>query len=51
MDKTDILSILRANNTVFTFKEILLASEETNASLFLSKGSPCSLCGVRYTTA
>lgn len=33
MDKTDILSILRANNTVFTFKEILLASEETNTGL------------------
>lgn len=33
MQKADILNILRANNTVFTFKEILLASEETNSLL------------------
>ena len=33
MQKADILNILRANNTVFTFKEILLASEGTNTLL------------------
>lgn len=33
MEKADILSILRAKNTVFTLKEILLASGETNADL------------------
>jgi hypothetical protein len=33
MEKAGILSILRRGNTVFTFKDILLASGETNASL------------------
>lgn len=33
MEKADILSILRANNTVFTFKEILLMSGETTPGL------------------
>lgn len=33
MEKADILSILRGSNTVFTFKEILLASGETNPNL------------------
>ncbi|MBI2634990.1 MAG: hypothetical protein HYW79_00345 [Parcubacteria group bacterium] len=33
MQKSEILNILRANNTVFTFKEILLASEGTNTLL------------------
>jgi|SRR3989344_969329 len=33
MEKNDILSILRSDNTVFTFKDILLASEETNTAL------------------
>jgi predicted transcriptional regulator of viral defense system len=33
MQKTDILSILRANNTAFTFKEIILASGETKPFL------------------
>ncbi len=33
MEKSDISSILRASNTVFTFKEILLASGETNPIL------------------
>jgi len=31
--KANILSILRSNNTVFSFKEILLTSEESNPSL------------------
>lgn len=33
MSKVDISNILRSNKTVFTFKDILLASGETNASL------------------
>lgn len=33
MEKAGILNILRRGNTVFTFKDILLASGETNASL------------------
>lgn len=33
MEKADILSILRADTTVFIFKEILLASGETNPAL------------------
>lgn len=33
MEKANILSILRASNTVFTFKEILLASGETTTNL------------------
>ncbi len=33
MEKADILSILRADKTVFTFKEILLASEENDPNL------------------
>lgn len=33
MEKASILSILRGENTVFTFKDILLASGETNAAL------------------
>jgi len=33
MEKADILSILRSNNTVFSFKEILLSSGETNPAL------------------
>jgi len=33
MEKAGILSILRRGNTVFTLKDILLASGETNASL------------------
>ena len=33
MEKNYILSILRSDNTVFTFKDILLASEETNTAL------------------
>src|SRR3989344_4511360 len=33
MEKANILDILRENNTVFTFKEILLASEETTTNL------------------
>lgn len=33
MEKASILSILRRENTVFTFKDILLASAETNAPL------------------
>lgn len=33
MEKSDILSILRDSKTVFTFKEILLASGETNPAL------------------
>ena len=37
MEKADILSILRGSNTVFTFKEILLASGETNPNLLKSR--------------
>jgi hypothetical protein len=33
MEKASILNILRGGNTVFTFKDILLASGETNAAL------------------
>lgn len=33
MEKSDILTILRANKTVFTFNEILLSSKETNPAL------------------
>ncbi|MBS3819772.1 hypothetical protein KGY73_09755 [bacterium] len=33
MEKASILNILRKGNTVFTFKDILLSSSETNASL------------------
>jgi len=33
MEKADIVSILRSNNTVFSFKEILLSSGETNPAL------------------
>ena len=33
MEKADILTILRASNTVFTFKEILLVSGETTPAL------------------
>jgi hypothetical protein len=33
MEKATILSILRRGNTVFTFKDILLASGETNTAL------------------
>jgi len=33
MEKASILSILREGNTVFTFKDILLSSGETNTSL------------------
>jgi hypothetical protein len=33
MEKANLLNILRGRNTVFTFKDILLASGETNASL------------------
>jgi len=33
MEKASILNILRRGNTVFTFKDILLASGETNAAL------------------
>ena len=33
MEKSDILSILRESNTVFTLKEILLASGETTTNL------------------
>ncbi len=33
MEKADILSILRTGNTVFTFKDILLASGETKPAL------------------
>jgi len=33
MEKADILSILKSNNTVFSFKEILLASGESNPAL------------------
>lgn len=33
MEKADILNILRTNNTVFTFKEILLASGKTDPAL------------------
>jgi hypothetical protein len=33
MEKASILSILRGGNTVFTFKDILLASGETNVPL------------------
>jgi hypothetical protein len=32
MEKASLLNILRGGNTVFTFKDILLASGETNAS-------------------
>jgi hypothetical protein len=32
MKKASLLNILRGGNTVFTFKDILLASGETNAS-------------------
>lgn len=37
MEKADILSILRTDKTVFTFKEILLASGETNSMLLKSR--------------
>ena len=37
MGKTDILSILRANRTVFTFKEILLASGKTSPGLLIRR--------------
>lgn len=50
MEKADILSILRANKTVFTFKEILLASGETNSkplirrlSYYVKKGELYSI--------
>lgn len=33
MEKADILNILRANKTVFSFKEIFLASKEKNPAL------------------
>jgi len=33
MEKADILNILKSNNTVFSFKEILLASGESNPAL------------------
>ncbi len=33
MEKADILNILRSNKTVFSFKEILLSSGETNPAL------------------
>lgn len=33
MEKADILSILKSNNTVFSFKEILLASGESSPAL------------------
>ena len=33
MEKADILNILRSNNTVFSFKEILLTSEDSNPAL------------------
>ncbi len=37
MEKADILSILRADRTVFTFKEILLASGETSPDLLIRR--------------
>lgn len=37
MEKADILSILRTDKTVFTFKEIFLASGETNSALLKSR--------------
>lgn len=37
MEKADILSILRADRTVFTFKEILLASGETRPNLLIRR--------------
>lgn len=37
MEKADILSILRTNRTVFTFREILLASGKTNPMLLKSR--------------
>ena len=37
MEKSDILSILRDNKTVFTFKEILLASGETSPDLLIRR--------------
>lgn len=33
MEKASLLNILRGKNTVFTFKDVLLASGETNAAL------------------
>ena len=33
MKKVDILNILKSNNTVFSFKEILLTSGESNPAL------------------
>ena len=33
MGKTNILKILRSNKSVFTFKDVMLASEETDAGL------------------
>lgn len=33
MEKADILNILRSSKTVFSFKEILLSSDETNPAL------------------
>ena len=33
MEKADILNILKSNNTVFSFKEILLASGDSNPAL------------------
>jgi hypothetical protein len=33
MEKAGLIQILRGNSTVFTFKDVLLASGETNASL------------------
>ena len=37
MEKADILSIIRADRTVFTFKEIFLASGEINPALLKSR--------------
>lgn len=37
MEKADILSILRADRTVFTFKEILLVTGETNPNLLIRR--------------
>ena len=33
MEKADILNILRSNKTVFSFKDILLASQDKNPNL------------------
>jgi len=48
MEKADIINILRSNKTLFTFKEILLASGETNPVLLRRRMSYYTKKGELY---